>query len=376
MGTPPSNTREINLISLDAPPPPPISPWLLDIQAIYHEPVTSTYARGREILHHFPNAERVLVDSHWKIPGLHGSEGSVSDWIAIKRNILVLGVKSSLTARPNSRSSDFIAPSHANGCAMACSYCYVPRRKGYANPITTFVNIEQIRGYLTRHASRQGLKTEPSQIDPKYWVYDIGENSDCSVDALICDNVYDLIRLFSALPNAKATFATKFVNRTMLSYEPKRKTRIRFSLMPHKSARVVDVRTSPIGERIAAINDFHAAGYEVHLNFSPVIYYEGWLDDYRDLFVELADVLNDEVKAQLAAEIIFLTHNDKLHEINLGWHPKGEELLWMPDLQETKYSQTGGRNLRYKRGLKSELVHKFTNLLGSVLPECSIRYAF
>jgi spore photoproduct lyase len=353
-----------------------VSPWLLDIQAIYHEPAVSDYARGRDILERFPNAKRVLVDSHWKIPGLHGSEGSVSDWIAIKRNILVLGIKSSLTARPNSRSSDFIAPSHANGCAMACSYCYVPRRKGYANPITTFVNIEQIIGYLTRHAGRQGWRPEPTQIDPRYWVYDIGENSDCSVDALISDNVYDLVRLFRILPNAKASFATKFVNREMLSYDPQRKTRIRFSLMPHNAAKVVDVRTSPVAERISAINDFHEAGYEVHLNFSPVIHYDGWLDDYRELFTELADVLHPQVKAQLAAEIIFLTHNDKLHQINLGWHPKGEELLWTPDLQETKYSQTGGRNLRYKRGFKGELVETFTNLLGEVLPECTVRYAF
>src|SRR5215218_3705707 len=179
--------------------PPVVGSWLLDIKAIYHEAAVGNYSRGREILERFPEAERVVVDSHWKIPGLHGSEGSVEDWIAIKRNILVLGVKSSLTARPNSRSSDFIAPSHANGCAMACSYCYVPRRKGYANPISTFVNIEQICGYLTRHAGRQGRKTEPDQIDPQYWVYDIGENSDCSVDALISDNVCDLVRLFRLL---------------------------------------------------------------------------------------------------------------------------------------------------------------------------------
>lgn len=358
------------------PLPADVSPWLLDIQAIYHEAAVSDYARGREILERFPDAERVRVDSHWKIPGLHGSEGSVSDWIAIKRNILVLGVKSSLVARPNCRSSDFVAPSHANGCAMACSYCYVPRRKGFANPITTFVNIEQIIGYIARHAGRQGQKPEPNQIDPRYWVYDIGENSDCSVDAVICDNVRDLIALFRALPNAKASFATKFVNREMLGYDPQRKTRIRFSLMPQEAARIVDVRTSPVADRIAAINDFHAAGYEVHLNFSPVIYYEGWLEDYRELFTELADLLNTEVKAQLAAEVIFLTHNDKLHQINLGWHPKGEELLWKPELQETKYSQTGGRNLRYKRGFKGELVEAFTSLLGEVLPECKVRYAF
>ncbi|MBV9223672.1 MAG: hypothetical protein JOY85_06570, partial [Acidobacteriaceae bacterium] len=198
----------------------------------------------------------------------------------------------------------------------------------------------------------------------------------CSVDALISDNVRDLVALFRNLPNAKASFATKFVNRDLLDYDPQRKTRIRLSLMPQRIAKAVDVRTSPMAERIRSINDFYAAGYEVHLNFSPVIYYDGWQDDYRPLFDELADVLRPEVKTQLGAEVIFLTHNEKLHQINLGWHPKGEELLWKPELQETKYSQMGGRNLRYKRGFKAGLIDEFSALLKERLPECPIRYAF
>ena len=79
----------------------------------------------------------------------------------------------------------------------------------------------------------------------KYWVYDIGENSERSVDALICDNVHDFIALFRDRPNAKASFATKFVNREMLGFDPRRKTRIRFSLMPQSIAKVVDVLRSP-----------------------------------------------------------------------------------------------------------------------------------
>ena len=51
-------------------------------------------------------------------------------------------------------------------------------------------------------------------------------------------------------------------------------------------------------------------------------------------------------------------------------------LLWKPELQETKYSQMGGRNLRYKRGFKADLVNEFTALLTERLPECQIRYAF
>ncbi|MDB9529439.1 spore photoproduct lyase family protein [Oscillatoria sp. CS-180] len=349
---------------------------LLNIREIYHEPDVFQYQRAQDILTQYPEASLIEVPSHWKIPDLHGNEGSVDDWNRIKRTVLVLGTKKSIQARPNCRSSDFVAPSHANGCAMACAYCYVARRKGFANPITTFVNIKRILGYTERHAKRQGNKPEPNQVDPRDWVYEIGENSDCSVDAAICDNVRDIVALFRRIPNAKATFATKCVNRQLLDYDPQGKTRIRFSLMPDSKAQIIDVRTSPIRDRIHAVNDFVEAGYEVHLNFAPVVYYDGWLEEYAELFGQVDDVLNDQAKAQLKCEVIFLTHNDRLHDVNLGWHPKGEELLWQPDIQETKFSQTGGRNVRYKRGLKGRLVEQFTELLRQELPYCEIRYAF
>ncbi len=146
--------------------PPPA--WLLDPQAIYLEPAVEQFPRGQQILDRFLRAERIYVDSHWNIPGLFGFEGNVAHWNQVKRHVQVLGVKKAVRAEPNSRSSDFIAPSHANGCAMSCTYCYVPRRKGYANPISVFVNIEQIAAYLTRHANKLGWKNEPTQLDPKF----------------------------------------------------------------------------------------------------------------------------------------------------------------------------------------------------------------
>lgn len=348
---------------------------LIDIKEIYLEPEIKNYLRGQEILAKYPDAKIIEVPSHWKIPELHGNAGSIDDWIKIKRNVLILGIKKSLAARPNTRSSHFVAPSHSNGCTMACSYCYVPRRKGFANPISIFVNIEQVCSYLRRHAAKQLEKVHPDHIDNKYWVYEIGENGDCSVDAAICDNVRDLINLFKEIPNSKLTFATKFVNRQMLSYDPQLKTRIRFSLMPHKISKLVDVRTTPVSERIDVINEFVDAGYEVNVNFSPVIFYEGWGEDWMILMEEINDKLNEKSKSQLACEIIFLTHNRELHEVNMGWHPRAEDVLWKPDLQEVKYSQTGGKNVRYKRGLKKELVDTLIDMVKTQMPYCTIRYA-
>ena len=350
---------------------------LLDVGLIYLEPGVERLPRGREILERFPQAERREVRSHWQIAGLHGNEGSADSWVQIKRTVLVLGIRKSFPFRDNGRSSDFVAPSFANGCAMACAYCYVPRRKGFANPITTFVNIEAIMRAMARHAAGQPKRrTEPSQVDPYYYVYEIGENGDCSADALLSDNLRDLVATFRLLPNAKATFATKFVNRALLDYDPQRKTRLRFSLMPQRMSTLVDIRTSRISERIAAVNDFVAAGYEVHLNFSPVIVYDGWQEDYKVLFREVDDTLDATAKAQLACEVIMLTHNAGLHEVNLRWHPKAEDALWRPDLQEAKISNTGGENVRYRHGYKGRLVAEFRALVERYLPYCPVRYAF
>lgn len=349
---------------------------LLSVRQIYTEPQAAASARGREIRARFPEAELVEVASHWRIPELHGNEGNVQRWVRVKTETLVLGEKKTLTMRPNGRSADWIAPGPSNGCAMACAYCYVPRRKGYANPITVFTNIDRIIAALGRHIARQGPKAEPNQCDPKAWVYDVGENGDCSVDALICDNIADLVHAFRQWPTAKASFATKFVNPDLLPLDPQGRTRVRFSVMPPDDSRLLDIRTSPVADRIAAANDFVEAGYEVHFNLSPVVLRPGWKAAWAEVLRELDDVLAPEVKAQAAAEVIMLTHNRELHDVNLGWHPRAEDVLWQPDLQQAKRSESGGINVRYRNGVKGAAVETMRGLIATHAPWLRLRYAF
>jgi spore photoproduct lyase family protein len=349
---------------------------LLAVREIHAEPAAAASPRGRQIIARFPEARLVEVDSHWRIPGLHGNEGNVARWVRVKGETLVLGERKSPATRPNGRSADWIAPGASNGCAMACAYCYVPRRKGYANPITVFTNIDRIVAHIGRHIALQGPKTEPNQCDPAAWVYDIGENGDCSVDALICDNPADLVHAFRHWPTAKASFATKFVNPDLLALDPRGRTRIRFSVMPPEDSRLLDVRTSPVAERIAAAADFLDAGYEVHFNLSPVVVRPGWEEAWSELLTHLDDVLPDRVKRQAAAEVIMLTHNRELHEVNLGWHPRAEDVLWRPDLQEAKRSENGALNVRYAVDVKARAVRRLRDLVADRAPWLRIRYAF
>jgi DNA repair photolyase len=220
------------------------------------------------------------------------------------------------------------------------------------------------------------MKLEETQADPELWVYELGTNSDLSVDAAVSDNVRDLVALFRTLPNAKGSFATKWVNPGLLGYDPQGRTRVRMSLMPHGMAKLLDVRTSPVSERIPFVGELHRAGYEVHLNFSPVVLHEGWEAEWTALFEELDDVLPTPVKDQLASEVIMLTHNAGLHEVNLAWHPKAEAMLWRPDIQEEKRSEVGATNLRYRAGWKGRWLARFKALLAERMRYCRVRYAF
>lgn len=62
----------------------------------------------------------------------------------------------------------------------------------------------------------------------------------------------------------------------------------------------------------------HVPRNKGYANFSPVVIAAGWLEEYAELFAQIEDGIGERARGQLAAEVIFLTHNEGLHEINLG----------------------------------------------------------
>lgn len=327
------------------------------------------------IVARFPGAEVTVVESHWGLPELF--EAPAEDWLESKRRVLVLGVKSSLAHRENGRSADYIAASMSNGCLSACGYCYVARRKGGSNPLTLFMNVEQIADSIERHSRKLGKKPAPNQCDADHWIYDIGCNSDLSLDALVCDHPGYMIERFARMEFAKATFATKTVNEeAWLSRDPKGRTRIRYSLMPTRLSLKVDVGTSPIPMRVRSMNRLVEAGYEVHANFSPIIVgpSDGWKQGWIELFREMDDVLTPAVKEQLACEAFLLTHSVELHEINETWNPAGERFLWAPDRQVPKAGKPDV--LTYDPATRRAAIAWFLAALEQYLPYCRVRYVF
>lgn len=290
--------------------------------------------------------------------------------------IITKGKRKSMVIRPSGRSTDYISPSFGVGCLFECSYCYMKRHHPVGLDIAT--NTEEILTAIDHHSWFADSDVDkPNQTHEEYITYDISCNEDFALHAKHHE-WEKIFKFFRDHPKAMGSFATKHVNNSFLEFNPKGKVRIRFSLIPEKIRSILEPNTSTIKQRLYSVKNFYEAGYDVHLNFSPVIVYDGWLKDYEGLFSEIDTYayLSSWPLAKVKSEVIFLTHNEDKHHYNLQKDIPGEEYLWRRDLQETKTSQFGGENIRYKAGLKAEYINEWTQLHNELLPWNIIRYIF
>ena len=254
--------------------------------------------------------------------------------------LITKDIRKTFKIRPSGRSTDFISPSFGYGCLYNCSYCYMKRHKDKG--LSVAVNTGDILTEVNNHAYFTPVD-KPNQTHPEFTTYDISCNEDFALHA----RYHDWERIFEFFRDHPVAMGKSDLH---------------------------ERGTTKIIDRIKAIDAFIDAGYDVHVNYSPIIVYDGWLQDYEYIF----DMMNDYVsyKNQVLSECIFLTHNFKKHLVNLDRHPETEVDLWVLDKQELKKSQYGGENIRYKLGQKSEYIKQFRQLHQSKVPWNTIRYIF
>ena len=281
--------------------------------------------------------------------------------------------RKSMKIRESGRSSDYITPSFGFGCLYKCNYCYMRRHVKTGLNIAT--NPDDILIAIENHSEDLQWPKMPNQTHEEYYTYDFS----CNEDFILHAKYHDwrlIFNYFKHHEKALGTAATKYVNNKLLDYNADRKIRIRFSVMPQVLSDKLEPDTSKIIDRINAINNFYDAGYDVHINYSPIVYYDNWMQDYLNLFNTINSTVRDDIKDKVLSECIFLTHNEDMHQYNIANDVDGEDYLWKPGIQEGKVSQYGGKNIRYKRHIKRKYINQFLSLHEYVIPWNTVRYIF
>ena len=89
------------------------------------------------------------------------------------------------------------------------------------------INPQDILSAINSHAAFAEVD-KPNQTHPEYITYDISCNEDFALHAKYHQWMY-IFEFFKTSDNIMGSFATKYVNENLLSYNPNENIRIRFS---------------------------------------------------------------------------------------------------------------------------------------------------
>ena len=252
---------------------PPFEKIYLDEKA-EEDPVSET------ILRSLPN---VPVEAIRDKRSLIKQFSSISDPIGIGKRHLLITRFYGRRLKPCPGTSHHICCGYyvinaVTNCPMDCSYCVL---QGYLNNpfLTLYTNwddlLEEIDGFLSSdRASLLRLGT--------------GELS----DSLALESIFPisqfLVDFFSKRRMAILELKTKSANiDSLLGLDHRGKTVVSWSLNPPGKIEKEEMRTASLKERIGAARRCQEKGYPLGFHFDPILYYEGWEEDYQETIRQL-----------------------------------------------------------------------------------------
>lgn len=268
-----------------------------------------------------------------------------------------------LVTKDNNNSANCIAPNLIYGCFGGCvdTYCYMSRYNGRRVFVNT--NVEDIFQSVVEW--ERGFNKVPDQQDPIYTMVDVACNTDLVLmQKHMPESLHDYLKRYDDHPQLNSTMATKYPALLKLDVTHFNKPpRVRVSLMPQTYSNVLEPKMQKISSRIEDIDRLKDLGWQVHINYSPVVFQRRWIQEYDELFAEVKRVAGVN-----KCEVIVLTnHRNQMAKAS----PEAQEMM--------KYSCEIKNNsgvMRYPIRDKTKLLSRWKQLYNKYFELETIRYIF
>lgn len=364
---------------------------------VHEKSVTSDLLGHISLAHPECDINVVKANTHTWNPKYGNVSGAFTDHFREKHNkAALLHREAKWKPDPNGNSTDFLPGlMMTQGCGFGCAYCYTERHytnnypKLYSDVYNLVPMIQQtIEGlphWRQKLLDLTGKDLEMNR-DPKHgdWItFDLGCDSDCVLDNQMTahegypGHIVEIMNQVSTIPGAMTSFATKSVafDSFIENIERPNHHRIRLSLMPEAHRRVLEITTAKISDRLVAVNRLVDAGFEVHLNLSPIVVTERYAAEYIELLGMIDSVLSDRAKAQLAYEIIFLTHTVGQFPMVEAYAPKAHAMMvdgLLPLVPKPNKKNVLSYSQSNKKVLKADIRH----WISEYTPYGRVRYCY
>lgn len=241
-----------------------------------------------------------------------------------------------------------------------CLYCYLVCNFNKCSYLRLFVNREEMLEKIIKVSNKAD----------KNLTFEIGSNSDLVLENTITGNLVWTIENFNKSNKGKLTFPTKFdMVDPILPLKHDGKIIVRMSVNPQEIIKQIEIGTSPLKNRINAINKLKQAGYTVGILIAPVILVDNWKELYEELIKYLYENLSNEVKKDVFFEIIFMTYSYVHRMINNDAFPNSIN-LYNQDIMTVR----GRGKYCYKKDVREDGEVFFRDTLGKFFPSNHILY--
>ena len=328
-------------------------------KTVYYEKESENYELEKELLQRYKDKgiQCIEIENHNNIEVMRKKQNS--EFPQMKQN-LIIGIRKTHKFVPNYKTSDFLVPYTSSGCIAMCLYCYLVCNYNKCAYLRLFVNREQMLNKIIKVANESD----------KNLTFEIGSNSDLILENTITNNLVWTIENFKDNPKGLLTFPTKFdMVDPILPLDHNGKVIVRMSVNPREIIKTIEIGTSPLENRVKAINKLKDAEYKLGILIAPVILVEDWKKQYTELIQYLAENLSERVKKDVFFEIIFMTYSYVHRMINQEAFPK-QTNLYNQEIMTVR----GKGKYTYNKETREEAEMFLRDLMRKYFPHNEIKY--
>jgi len=326
-----------------------------DPDYVFFEPGALEYPLGKTLYEQFQKqgVPIQMTTSHNQVRGIPG-ETETEKYRNAKRT-LVVGVRKTLKFDTSKPSAEYAIPL-TTGCAGHCHYCYLQTTMSSKPYIRIYVNLDEILDQAGAYIMERA---------PEITRFEAA----CTGDPVSVEHLTGALRKYieymATKEYGRLRFVTKFANvDTLLGVQHNGHTRIRFSINSRYVIRHFEPATSTFEERIEAAGKIAEAGYPLGFIIAPIMKYEGWEEEYRELLHQLHERLKNVAAIQdLTFELIQHRFTKVAKNTILKRYPKTKL-----DMNEENRKLKWGRYGRYKYVYPPETVDEMKQLFEETIP--------
>ena len=251
--------------------------FTLSPKKVFVEKEARRYEWTSEFLAKFPNSEVIEVgDVKEALRGFSAKEASII-YSERRKNVFIVKSKDAFIkicpCTKKAKRCGYWILNIGFGCPIDCSYCYLQL---YSNaPAMVFpANIEEYYDYIKKFDRKVTGRTRIGT----------GEFTDSLAFDKYTGYSLSLIPFFRDMKNLVLELKTKVADiDNVLKEEPNSNVVISWSINTPRMASRYEKGASSVEERIEAARSACERGYKVGFHFDPVVYYDGWEEEYKDI---------------------------------------------------------------------------------------------